>query len=158
MKLPGGCLNSMLSTPSMPVLLIEAIECRDGTAFRLVFESAEPRWRQGVWLAVEGDLEIAGQVTSQAVVWRDTAPRSHCTKPEAHLTIRLRRTVASLPAEGCACRPAGRRPAGGEGARSQTATLGRASQLSRTMERGSARQRFGATFCAPAKGGKASLH
>ena len=82
MKLSGGCLNSMLSTPSMPVLLIEAIECRDGTAFRLVFESAEPRWRQGVWLAVEGDLEIAGQVTSQAVVWRDTAP------PDVDINVR----------------------------------------------------------------------
>jgi hypothetical protein len=63
-----------VSTPDIPVWLIEAIECRDGSTFRLVFESAEPRWRQGVWLGVEGDLEIAGQTSSQVVVWRDTAP------------------------------------------------------------------------------------
>lgn len=74
MKLPNSGLNSTLSTPNRPVWLIEAIECRDGSAFRLVFESAEPRWRQGVWFAVEGNIEIAGQTSSQAVVWHDTAP------------------------------------------------------------------------------------
>lgn len=76
MKLPSSRLNSTLSTPDRPVWLIEAIECQDGSTFRLVFETAEPRWRQGVWLGVEGNLEIAGKTSPQAVVWRDTAPPS----------------------------------------------------------------------------------
>lgn len=65
-----------MSTPAKPVWLIEAIECWDGSTFRLVFESAEPRWRQGVRLGVKGNLEIAGQTSPQSVVWRDTAPPS----------------------------------------------------------------------------------
>lgn len=74
MRLPGRTLNSRLSTPSTPVLSIEAVECSAGSTFRVVFESAESRWRQGIWFAVEGELEIAGRLTPQAVLWRDASP------------------------------------------------------------------------------------
>ncbi|MEQ7011325.1 hypothetical protein ABN028_34680 [Actinopolymorpha sp. B17G11] len=76
MKLPSSCVNQALSTQDVPVWLIETVECCAGSAFQLVFESAEPRWHQGVWLGVEGQLEVAGQTSPQAVLWRDTAPPS----------------------------------------------------------------------------------
>ena len=58
----------------LPVWLIDTIDCSAGSVFRLVFESAEPRWRQGVWFGVEGQLEVAGSTSPQVVLWRDTAP------------------------------------------------------------------------------------
>lgn len=76
MRLPGRTLNSRVSTPAVPVLYIEAVECSAGSAFRMEFESAESRWRQGIWLGVEGELDIAGRLTPQAVLWRDTSPPS----------------------------------------------------------------------------------
>jgi hypothetical protein len=74
MTLPGRSVNSGLTTPDREVLLIETIACSAGDRFSLTFESAEPRWRQGVWLAVAGELVVNGYVASQVVLWRDTAP------------------------------------------------------------------------------------
>lgn len=74
MRLPASALNHDLSTAHQPVWLIDAVECAAGSTYRLVFESAQDRWRQGVWLAVDGQLEVVGQVSPQIVLWRDTAP------------------------------------------------------------------------------------
>ena len=74
MRLPGRSVNLGLTTPEREVVLIETVECAAGDRFSLTFESAEPRWRQGVWLAVDGDLVAAGQVSSQILLWRDAAP------------------------------------------------------------------------------------
>ncbi|MDT0213337.1 hypothetical protein Q9R29_05525 [Rothia sp. ARF10] len=74
MKLPERSVNLGLTTPEREVVLIESVDCAAGDRFSLTFESAEPRWRQGVWLAVDGDVVAAGQVSSQILLWRDTAP------------------------------------------------------------------------------------
>lgn len=76
MKLPGQVLSPSLSTPEREVLLIEALPCEDGDRFSLTFESAEPRWRQGVWLAVDGELAVADVLSPQLVLWRDSVPSS----------------------------------------------------------------------------------
>lgn len=74
MSLPGRVVSSVLSTPEREVVLIESVECSEGDRFLLTFESVDPRWRQGVWLAVEGILTVGDATTSQVVLWRDTAP------------------------------------------------------------------------------------
>lgn len=74
MRLPGRSLNSGLTTPSREVVLIESVPCSAGDRFTLTFESADPRWRQGVWLAVHGTLAVEIETSSQIVLWRDTAP------------------------------------------------------------------------------------
>lgn len=68
-------MNSALTSPDREVVLIESLTCTAGDRFSLTFESVDPRWRQGVWLAVDGELAVAGQTSSQLVLWRDTAPR-----------------------------------------------------------------------------------
>lgn len=67
-------MNPALTTPNREVVLIETVPCSAGDCFLLTFEFAHPRWRQGVWLAVDGDLAVADQTSSQVVLWRDTAP------------------------------------------------------------------------------------
>jgi hypothetical protein len=74
MRLPHRALNSALTTPDREVVLIEAVPCSAGDMFVLAFESAEDRWRQGVWLAVDGALDVNSQNSDQAVLWQDTAP------------------------------------------------------------------------------------
>ena len=74
MRLPGRTVNPALTTPDREVVLIETVPCSAGDRFSLTFESVEPRWRQGVWLAVDGELVAGDQTTSQVVLWRDTAP------------------------------------------------------------------------------------
>jgi len=74
MRLPGRTMNSALTTPDREVVLIETVPCSAGDRFSLTFESVEPRWRQGVWLAVDGDLVVGDQTTQQVVLWRDAAP------------------------------------------------------------------------------------
>lgn len=56
-------------------MLIEALPCQAGDQFVLTFESAEPRWRQGVWLAVDGEIAVAESLAPQVVLWRDAAPQ-----------------------------------------------------------------------------------
>lgn len=74
MRLPGRSVNAGLTTPDREVLLIETVTCSAGDRFSPTFESAQPRWRQGVWLAADGELVVNGQAASQVVLWRDTAP------------------------------------------------------------------------------------
>lgn len=74
MRLPGRFLNPTLSMPEREVVLIEVVACEPGDRFILTFESSEPRWRQGVWFAVDGELEVAAESASQVVLWRETAP------------------------------------------------------------------------------------
>lgn len=75
-NLPSACLNTTLTTPEREVWLIDALECDDGDEFLLTFEQSDDRWRQGVWLAVDGSLTIAGVNSPQAVLWHDTAPEA----------------------------------------------------------------------------------
>ena len=74
MRLPGRLLNPSLTTPDCEVVLIETVPCSTGDRFSLRFESSEPRWRQGVWIAVDGELLVEEQAAGQVVLWSDTAP------------------------------------------------------------------------------------
>ena len=74
MRLPGRSLNPSLTTHDCEVVLIETVPCSTGDRLFLRFESSEPRWRQGVWTAVDGELLVEEQAASQAVLWSDTAP------------------------------------------------------------------------------------
>jgi hypothetical protein len=67
-------MNPALTADDREVLLIEAVPCSAGDVFSLTFEAAAPRWRQGVWLAVDGELAVGDHSSSQIVLWRDTAP------------------------------------------------------------------------------------
>jgi hypothetical protein len=44
--------------------------------FTITFEDAAERWRQGVWLAVDGLLVVNDDELPQVVLWRDSAPRT----------------------------------------------------------------------------------
>lgn len=72
--LPRRSVNPALTTPDREVILIETVACSVGDRFSVTFESVDPRWRQGVWLAVDGTLAVEDQSVSQVVLWRDTAP------------------------------------------------------------------------------------
>lgn len=74
MRLPKRSVNAGLTTPERQVLLVETVACSAGHRFSLTFESVAPRWRQGIWLAVDGELVVGGQRASEVVLWRDTAP------------------------------------------------------------------------------------
>ena len=74
MRLPGRSVNAHLTTPDREVLLIEAVSCSTGDRFSLRFESFESRWRQGVWVAVDGEIAVNGHTAGQVVLWNDSAP------------------------------------------------------------------------------------
>lgn len=73
-RLPGATLNGDLSTDAEPVWMIEAMPVVDGDRLRLSIESADDRWRHGVWLAVDGTLMMGDAASPQLTLWVDTAP------------------------------------------------------------------------------------
>ncbi len=51
-------------------------DVNDGQKLRVVFESANSDWRQGVYLSADVNFVIDGEVIPRAtVLWYDTAPR-----------------------------------------------------------------------------------
>ncbi len=73
--LPNRTLSRAVRGPSGdPAVKIEAIEVQTGQTVRLTFESVNSAWRQGVWLATQGELSVAGTTSPQVVLWSDTAP------------------------------------------------------------------------------------
>lgn len=67
-------LNRDLSTPDQPVWRIDVLPIAEGQAVSLEFLGGEGDWRQGVWLATEGELEVDGVTAPQLVLWSDTSP------------------------------------------------------------------------------------
>lgn len=58
------------------IQMVDRLPVVDGQQLRIVFESANSDWRQGVHLTTDVAFEINGQTVKQAVVlWQDTAPR-----------------------------------------------------------------------------------
>jgi hypothetical protein len=58
------------------IRMSDLIPITDGQHIRIVFESANSDWRQGVYLSTDGSFEVNGQNVRKAVVlWKDTAPR-----------------------------------------------------------------------------------
>jgi len=77
MKLPAErVLNRTLTDDlGVPVIRFEVLPIATGETLRIAFASQTGDWRQGVWLAVNGMLDIAGRIESQFTIWTDTAPR-----------------------------------------------------------------------------------
>jgi hypothetical protein len=68
------------------IQMVDRVSVADGQQIRLVFESANSDWRQGVHLASDDSFEVNGQSINKAVVlWEDTAPR------EVLVTIRSKK-------------------------------------------------------------------
>lgn len=57
------------------VVLIEVISVADREVLKLVFESTNSPWRQGVWLATDQVVVINNVKCPSAELWYDTAPR-----------------------------------------------------------------------------------
>jgi hypothetical protein len=70
-------VNSQLSSEvGKQVIMIEVLPVRSGTRLNVTFSSQSGTWREGLWLAIDGALEIAGTQADQFELWTDTAPRS----------------------------------------------------------------------------------
>jgi hypothetical protein len=78
MKLPSvPVLNAELTAAvGKPVVKFEIVPISDGKTLKVAFKSVSGDWRQGIWLGVEGELEIAGTRGAQFRLWTDTAPAS----------------------------------------------------------------------------------
>lgn len=57
-----------------PAILIESLEVRPGQKICLTFESADPSWRQGLFLGTAGLSSVAGATSPQLNLWTDSAP------------------------------------------------------------------------------------
>ena len=56
------------------VVKIDAYTISNGARLKLIFESTNSPWRQGVWLSTTGRLVINGQENSSFQIWQDSAP------------------------------------------------------------------------------------
>jgi hypothetical protein len=58
------------------IQMVDRVPVADGQQLRVVFESTNSVWKQGVYLTTDGTFEVNSQVMPKAVVlWQDTAPR-----------------------------------------------------------------------------------
>jgi hypothetical protein len=70
-------LNRQLTSElGRPVVKFEVLPIREGETLRIAFRSSSSTWRQGIWLGVHGELEVAGVRGDQFEVWTDTSPPS----------------------------------------------------------------------------------
>lgn len=70
-------LNMHLTTElGQPVVKFEVLPIREGETLQIVFRSSSSAWRQGIWLGVHGELEVAGARGDQFEIWADTSPPS----------------------------------------------------------------------------------
>ena len=53
--------------------MIERLPVAPGDRFLLEFIRVSSPWRQGLWLATDGQLAVGGFVDSQHVIWTDSA-------------------------------------------------------------------------------------
>jgi hypothetical protein len=72
-RLPLAVQNSSLSTPERAVWYIDTIRCRAGDKLAVAFEDVAPTWRHGVWLGVQGELEVGDIRAPQLVLWAGSA-------------------------------------------------------------------------------------
>ncbi len=57
------------------IQMVDRIPVTYGQQIRVIFESANSDWKQGVHLANDGAFEVNGQTIKKAVVlWKDTSP------------------------------------------------------------------------------------
>jgi len=73
--LPDGKLSEAVRGPDgQPAVMIDSIVVVPGQRVALTFETVGPRWRQGVFLATNGQLMTANEASRALVLWSDTAP------------------------------------------------------------------------------------
>jgi hypothetical protein len=77
MRIPSKrLLNSELTTEvGRPVVRLEVVDVSEGETLEFAIASTSGSWRQGIWLGVHGELEVAGARGDQLVIWTDTAPK-----------------------------------------------------------------------------------
>lgn len=82
MMLPSGpVLNKdLIAEQGQPVVKLEVIPIAEGETLTVRFKGTSSEWRQGIWLGVEGELEVAGARGDQFEIWTDTAPPSFAVK------------------------------------------------------------------------------
>lgn len=74
--LPGRVVSSQVQAPDgSPALKIESLAVTRGDLIAVEFESVDSPWRQGIFVATEGQLKVDGEGTRAVVLWSDTAPR-----------------------------------------------------------------------------------
>lgn len=57
------------------IQMVDRVPIGSSALIRLIFESADADWRQGVSLATDGNFEVNGQKIEKSVVlWQDSAP------------------------------------------------------------------------------------
>jgi hypothetical protein len=78
MRLPSeAVVNEDLSVETgQRVILLDVLSIAPGETIRVEVVEASGAWRQGIWLGVDGELDIAGAHADQFEIWADTAPRS----------------------------------------------------------------------------------
>ena len=54
--------------------MIDVIHVGAGETLAITFKGQSGGWRQGIWLAVVGQMQIAGVAGDQMTLWTDTAP------------------------------------------------------------------------------------
>lgn len=74
-RLPGRTMSSVVVGPDgLPTVKVESLPVAVGQRITLRFESVGPRWRQGVFLATDGQLVAGGTSSTSLVLWSDSAP------------------------------------------------------------------------------------
>lgn len=73
-SLPGSVLSMSLSTDACSIWKIDVIGCASGDVLEVAFEAADRNWSHGLWLAVDGHLDVGGEGSSQVVLWERVAP------------------------------------------------------------------------------------
>ena len=69
-------INSHLSEVGhAAVVMIDVLSVMEGSVVRIVFESVDSPWRQGIWLATSGALRVNDVESEQLTLWQDTAPQ-----------------------------------------------------------------------------------
>lgn len=73
--LPSRTANTHIHGPDgRPVVKIDAVHVQAGTQISLTFESVTGPWRQGVFIATEGELATVGTSSNSLILWSDSAP------------------------------------------------------------------------------------
>lgn len=74
-RLPDRTLSKSIEGPDgQAAIKIEVLAVMPGQRITLTFETVDPRWRQGVFLATTGRLVTAGTSSPSLVLWSDSAP------------------------------------------------------------------------------------
>ena len=59
------------------LVMMDDFPTEGATRLRLVFETCNGEWRQGVGLRIDGKFKVHGQTISKGIVlWHDTAPQT----------------------------------------------------------------------------------